>query len=548
MPTIALVYCRVSSERQKKEGQGLDSQEHRCRDYASRKGYVVEKVFQDSFTGGGNFMERPAMKALLAYVDEHAKQDYVVIFDDLKRFARDTLFHWSLRRAFRARRITPECLNFNFEDTPEGEFIETILAAQGELERKQNRRQVIQKQRARLERGYWPFFPPPGYTTRRDPTHGKLLVPNEPRAGLIREAFLGYAHGRLDAQKDVLDFLQAGGFFAARRSGLGYIEDVTRLLTRVIYAGFIEYRPWQVSRRPGHHEALITSQTYELVQAKLLRTERLLSRRDTSADFRLRRFVVCAQCRRPYTAAWTTKRAGAYRVGYYRCATRGCTEGNRSVRADVLHTHFLELLQTIQPAPHTLKLFETELLRHWNRRLAKLQLEDAASEMELRAVRDDILQIAERAKRVKDERVVTIYEDQLARLAQREASLTAQVSRPATEGVSFETALSQVCEHLSNPYKTWVDGDVKDRALLLKIIFEGLLAYDRHSGFETAELSLPLRVCDYFATSQSHGVEMVLKSWNRLEQVIFELNCALVDRETDKKRSDSEGQAHPRAA
>jgi hypothetical protein len=30
---------------------------------------------------------------------------------------------------------TVECLNFKFEDTPEGKFIETIIAAQGELER-----------------------------------------------------------------------------------------------------------------------------------------------------------------------------------------------------------------------------------------------------------------------------------------------------------------------------------------------------------------------------------------------------------------------------
>lgn len=492
MPTIALVYCRVSSDRQKNEGQGLDSQEHRCREYAARKGYVVEKVFQDSFTGGGNFMDRPAMKALLAYADEHVTHDYVVVFDDLKRFARDTLFHWSLRHAFRARRLVPECLNFNFEDTPEGEFIETILAAQGQLERKQNQRQVIQKQRARLERGYWPFFPPPGYRARRDPVHGKLLAPHEPRAGLIREAFDGYASGRFAQQRNVLRFLQDGGFFVGRRSGMGYIEDVTRLLTRVIYAGFIEYQPWSVSRRSGHHEALITLQTYEEVQAKLVGAERLFSRRDTTTDFPLRRFVACAHCRHAYTASWTTKHAGAYRVAYYRCATRGCTEGNRSVRADRLHEHFLELLRTIQPPAHNLKLAKAAILRGWNRRLATVRLEDAAVETELRAVRDDILRIAERVKRTTLESVVTIYEDQLARLAQKELSLKAQVARPKTERVSFETALAKVCDYLSDPYSTWVSGDVQDRALLFRIVFEALPAYDRNSGFETADLSLPL--------------------------------------------------------
>src|SRR3989344_3217874 len=178
-PKKALIYCRVSSLRQKVDGNGLDSQEHRCRIYAAQKGYEVEKVFRDSFTGGGDFMKRPAMKELLEYVDKNPHKKFIVVFDDLKRFARDTVFHWNLRRAFDARSLKPECLNFNFEDTPEGAFIETVLAAQGQLDREQNRRQVIQKQEARLERGYWPFYQPPGYKFIKDPIHGKLLSPKE---------------------------------------------------------------------------------------------------------------------------------------------------------------------------------------------------------------------------------------------------------------------------------------------------------------------------------------------------------------------------------
>ena len=65
----SLLYCRVSSIRQSSEGHGLDSQEHRCREYASQKGYIVEKVFRDSFTGGGDFMKRPAMSEMLGYID-----------------------------------------------------------------------------------------------------------------------------------------------------------------------------------------------------------------------------------------------------------------------------------------------------------------------------------------------------------------------------------------------------------------------------------------------------------------------------------------------
>ena len=87
--TKAVIYCRVSSKKQVSEGAGLESQEHRCREYAQAQGYEVEAVFPDDASGGGDFMNRPGMVALLAYLEARSDTDFVIIFDDLKRFARD---------------------------------------------------------------------------------------------------------------------------------------------------------------------------------------------------------------------------------------------------------------------------------------------------------------------------------------------------------------------------------------------------------------------------------------------------------------------------
>lgn len=147
----AVIYCRVSSRSQETDGNGLESQETRCRQHAAAQGYDVVAVFPDTITGGGDFMQRPGMVALLSFLDAQPNDRFVVIFDDLKRFARDTSFHLDLREAFRMRSAKIECLNFKFDESPEGEFIETIMAAQGALERKQNGRQVSQKMRERME-------------------------------------------------------------------------------------------------------------------------------------------------------------------------------------------------------------------------------------------------------------------------------------------------------------------------------------------------------------------------------------------------------------
>ena len=116
----AVIYCRVSSRAQEAEGHGLESQETRCRQHAAASGYEVAAVFPDTITGGGDFMQRPGMVALLSFLDAQPAERFVAIFDDLKRFARDTRFHLDLRKAFRLRRAKIECLNFKFDDTPEG--------------------------------------------------------------------------------------------------------------------------------------------------------------------------------------------------------------------------------------------------------------------------------------------------------------------------------------------------------------------------------------------------------------------------------------------
>ncbi len=99
----AVIYCRVSSKKQSTDGAGLESQEHRCREYAESKGYHVEAMFPDDTSGGGDFMTRPGMVALLSFLDAKPDENYVVIFDDLKRYARDTEFHLKLTREMAQR-------------------------------------------------------------------------------------------------------------------------------------------------------------------------------------------------------------------------------------------------------------------------------------------------------------------------------------------------------------------------------------------------------------------------------------------------------------
>ncbi|MFC0810884.1 recombinase family protein [Paracoccus panacisoli] len=393
----ALIYCRVSSTKQRVDGSGLESQEQRCRSYADMHGYAVEAVFPDDVSGGGDFMKRPGMVALLSFLDAQPGKPYVIIFDDLKRFARDRDFHWKLRKALTARGAVPKCLNFNFEDTPEGEFIETIMAAQGHLEREQNRRQVIQKMKARVENGFWVFRAPVGY--KHIPAKGgggKVLVPNEPLASVVREALEGYAHGRFSTQNEVKLFLENDPHFPKdRKDGTLRPMTITRLLKKVVYAGYVEAPKWGVSVREGQHEGLISFETYQRIQDNLEGKKRApAARKDYHVDFPLRGFVACNCCGNAMTAAWSTGKTKRY--AYYRCETRGCEEKSKCIPRAKLEDGFEAILRSLAPSKKLFELARVIFADVWEMRSQQVRSQQAEWKRQLKEAEKQIEELLDR--------------------------------------------------------------------------------------------------------------------------------------------------------
>jgi hypothetical protein len=60
-------------------------------------------------TGSGDFMSRPGMVMVFAYLDEHSESTYTVILDDLTCLGRDTMFHLMLRQELAAYRASVTC-------------------------------------------------------------------------------------------------------------------------------------------------------------------------------------------------------------------------------------------------------------------------------------------------------------------------------------------------------------------------------------------------------------------------------------------------------
>ena len=203
----AVIYCRVSSQAQVKKGDGLASQETRCREYARMHGYEVVEVFYDEGISG-KLLERAKMRELLNFLKKHQnKEQHIVIIDDISRLARDLETHIKLRAAISEAGGKLESPAIEFGEDSDSRLVEHLLASVAAHQREKNAEQVKNRMRARMQNGYWVFKKPIGYKFERKSGHGKVLVPDEPLATIVKQAFEGFASGRFESQSEVMHFL-----------------------------------------------------------------------------------------------------------------------------------------------------------------------------------------------------------------------------------------------------------------------------------------------------------------------------------------------------
>lgn len=496
----AVIYCRVSSEKQVREGSGLDSQEHRCRSYALSLGLEVEKVFKDEGISGGLF-DRPAIESLLKYLDDNWQDKYCVIFDDLKRFARDVEVHIKLKSELKARDAQLKCLNYNFDDSAEGEFVETIFAAQNQLERKQNRRQVCQKMKARVERGYWCFYPPTAYEYTKDKEHGKILTPIKPAASILADGLNAFADDRLLTQTDFLNFLRSKGFFTliGKDPKKVRLEFAKRLLTEHIYAGIVELKDWDIPRRKGHHKAIITEETFDKIQAKLFKPERP-PRETDNIEFPLRRLVACSVCGKKMTGSVSKGKYKYY--PHYTCNNKECSASPKNIDPVKMESDFIDLLNKISVKEEVLELTKDIAIKFWDDKVKDLSNVYEAKEAEKKELEHTIEGFIDLLPKTHSESIRARYE---ARIEDLDKRLKELENEPETKKVPDITeALDLLLRLVGTPAETWIKASSEAKNLLYNMIFSEPLRYSLATGFGTPKLSLPFSINEHFCGSDNN--------------------------------------------
>ena len=493
----AVIYCRVSTKKQATEGNGLSSQETRCREYAGHRRHNVVKVFCDDVSG--SLATRPGFDDMLLFIRKNRALKPVVIIDDISRMARDVKNHFNLKEAIFRAGATLESPTLEFGDDSDSILIEHLLASVSQHQRQKNGEQAKNRMRARMMGGYWVHNPPLGYRYEKSSQGGSVLKRVEPLASIIAEGLEGYAAGRFNSKPEVKRFFESHAGFPLCRHGFLTNQQIHRIMTHPLYAGYLESKAWGISLRKAQHEGVISLETFQRVQDKLAGKTYAAARQDINADFPMRGFVKCGCCGHPLTANWSTGRTRKH--PYYVCRHRGCEKFGKSVARDKIESAYEALLQELAPSQALHDLMLTLFKKRWDQSQAHTREAQKALKQEVTAIEKKIEATLDLMLNSESRSVIGAFERKVEELERKKLVLAERTARCGREAKGFDETFRTAFDFISNPWNLWKNGQLEDKRIVLKLTLAEQLEYDWNDGIRTAELSMPFKVllgkCDY---------------------------------------------------
>jgi len=366
-PIRAVVYSRVSTDAQERDGTSLDTQERACEEYVNANGWVLVESIRD--TASGSSLDRPGIEKLRLLLRECTVG--VVVAYDVDRLSRnqnqiEVLFDEAEQAGTQLQFVMEK-----FEDTATGRFILAARAFIGEVEREKISERTMRGKAERARTGKIPQGTGIGcYGYRYNPETGRREIHTD-QANVVRRIFEKFCNG--DGCSKIATALNREGT-PAFSGGQWHPLTIRRMLSNETYTGKTVYRRTKVefTRSPrgdkkrrkvvvrpenewidveGATPPIIPNMMYTNSQAILQDPDRRLLGRP-SRLYRLRGRLRCLTCNTPMVGQSQWKG----RFCYYRCrrSFSGDFEGTcdaRYIRMEKLDRTVLEQLSLVLSDP-----------------------------------------------------------------------------------------------------------------------------------------------------------------------------------------------------
>ncbi len=349
MPTVkdkaarvaqVVLYTRVSSKDQEKEGYSIPAQQRLLREYALHKGLLIAQEFVDVETA--KQCGRSAFTAMLEYLEKHGVCRTILVekTDRLYRNLKDwtTLDDLGITIHFvkEGRIIGPD--SQSADHLVHG--INVLMARNYILNLgEETRKGMTEKARA----GIYPSYAPVGYRNV-DGTNGKrTIAPDLDAAPVITEIFGRFAVGHHTVKSLVKEMNSEGVQLRGRKLQSSVVHQILR---KRLYMGDFD---WDGTTYAGTHEPLVSRECWQRVQ-ELLDARAENKTRKVKHDFAYTGLVHCGHCGCLFVGEL---KKGRY--VYYHCTgNRGkCPEPY--TREEILASEFANVLQELVIPPAILE-------------------------------------------------------------------------------------------------------------------------------------------------------------------------------------------------
>jgi DNA invertase Pin-like site-specific DNA recombinase len=288
-----VIYARVSSKEQEKEGYSIPAQIKLLENYASKNEMTIIQIFQEAESASK--AGRRQFDKMLSFLNEQKEiKDILVektdrLYRNLKDYSRiDELLE---EKNYNIHLVKEnEVLNKNARS--QAKFIHGIKALISKNYSDNLSEEVKKGKKEKAEQGHYPSVAPYGY--KNNPLT-RLIEPDLERKEFIKRAFELYSSQEYSF-KTLRDKLYEEGF--RYRSSQTKIPNtnIERMLHNIMYIGDFY---WNNKYYKGKHEAIIGVDLFEKVQS--ITANRSKGQR-TKREFQFTGLLNCSECGKAITA------------------------------------------------------------------------------------------------------------------------------------------------------------------------------------------------------------------------------------------------------
>lgn len=483
-PKKAIIYVRVSTERQVERGASLDTQQQSCLEWCHRNGILPLQSFRDEGKSAKT-LNRPEMVRMLNYINANSGTiDYLVIYQ-MDRLSRNTLDYYELVKALNGKNIEIRDTASSPDSGDSDELIRGINILIGDHETKLKARRVKENMARKASQGYRMHQAPYGLKNIRDFDGNPTLEPIEEISSKIAKVLSEFSLGTFTKSLIVNRCRELG---LSQRNGKPMsIQYIDKLLKNPIYAGLERNTHTNGEFVDSAFAGIITKDTYFKNQDIL--AGRLNKQRGKykviNPDYPLRGLIKCEECKSTLTASASTGRGGK-KYPRYTCRSKDCSRG--FVSPKVAHKLFVEKLNELAPSPNRMKLLKTLLVRKWSQLSTELNKERVA--LNGRQIKLSESKVKASEKFAADELEKEDYLELKSSLSSQLQEIENQLAEIGKTLSLKEKDIDYALGYLSSAAKIWEDASIDGRIMFQNMLFPEGIHYDlQKNEFGTAKLS-----------------------------------------------------------